>query len=282
MHRTAFAPELLESRRLLSTVAIDARGMLRVIGDEDVNDVISVGVAQGGQHIFVTMAGKDDQVFELSKVNKIIVHGLGGDDEIFVDEANGQLAIPVRMYGGAGDDDIKGGAEDNQLFGGAGNDKLDALDGRNLVDGGADDDEIRGGGLSDTLYGGAGNDLLLGFAGKDFMFGGAGNDELIGFEDDDVMSGGSGNDSLYGSGGNDTMVGGAGNDLLEGEDGDDLILGVAGKDSLLGGEGNDSLWGGDKGQKDLIDGGAGANVTKRNHFASKNGRLMKLVKQIDC
>jgi hypothetical protein len=78
----------------------------------------------------------------------IRVFGLGGDDVITLNEANG--ALPAAT-----------------LFGGGGN------------------DTITGGSGSDLLFGGPDNDSLLGKGGFDMLFGGSGNDTLTGGDADD-------------------------------------------------------------------------------------------------
>lgn len=82
----------------------------------------------------------------------------------------------IIVYGGEGDDKIKVhnglGTIAAELYGGAGNDQL------------------RGGNGNDVLVGGAGNDLLSGFDGRDLLIGGLGQDKVIGNNDDDILIGG--------------------------------------------------------------------------------------------
>jgi Ca2+-binding RTX toxin-like protein len=78
----------------------------------------------------------------------------------------------IRVYGGAGDDDIQiAGAVPvpTVLFGGSGNDRL------------------KGGNAGATLIGGDGDDLLLGGNGRDLLIGGAGADRLVGNASDDIL-----------------------------------------------------------------------------------------------
>jgi Ca2+-binding RTX toxin-like protein len=55
------------------------------------------------------------------------------------------------------------------------------------VFGGAGDDSLKGGGGSDILIGGDGNDLLQGQAGRDILIGGDGQDSIVGQTDDDIL-----------------------------------------------------------------------------------------------
>ncbi|MBX9678173.1 MAG: SBBP repeat-containing protein [Gemmataceae bacterium] len=151
----------------------------------------------------------------------------------------------VRMFGRAGADTLNGSALSvrTSLYGGSGN---DVLRGGSLIDvlfGGNDVDNLYGSAGDDLLFGGGGNDTLWGDAGNDCMQGGAGGDTLWGGIGDDELSGAAGVDYLYGEGGNDTIDGGAENDVLRGADGDDTLNGGAGNDSLYGGTGNDTFQG---------------------------------------
>jgi Ca2+-binding RTX toxin-like protein len=182
------------------------------------------------------------------------------------------------------------------------------------VYGGAGNDILRGNGANNQLNGSGGNDILIGNAGFDGLYGGDGNDALYGGADGNNLFGGLGNDvyyidadtdigiqtisestvggldrldfgqsstavnvnlnveanqtiatgvvlsaikvfgvpintiinveNLYGGTGNDTLAGNALNNYIYGNAGDDTLYGSIGDDSLLGGLGNDSLVGG--------------------------------------
>jgi Ca2+-binding RTX toxin-like protein len=263
-HVAHLSIESLESRRLLSAVSLNSRGHLRVIGDDLSDDVISIGLTSDASQIRISIAGQDDQFFNAADVRRINLYGLGGNDEIFVDEADAPFTLAVRMDGGAGSDTLRGGSNVDVIAGGAGDDSIEGGDGRNYLYGGSGNDGVFGGSDRDLLDGGSGDDGVVGYAGNDVVLGGSGNDTLWGFEGNDLLIGSAGDDEIYADGDNDTLIGGAGNDLLEGEDGDDVLLGISGADTILGGEGNDTLWGGGRNQDDLIDGGDGANVIVNN------------------
>ncbi len=150
--------------------------------------------------------------------------------------------------GGAGNDDLVGGAEANELRGGDGDDKIFGLGNIDILEGGAGNDEIYGGGGTDFGGGGEGNDLIRGGDGDDWFLGGSG---------DDLMLGGAGNDEMDGEGGNDTLRMGSGDDIAEGRGGQDIIHGGTGDDRLGGGTSSDTLFGG--AGADTIDGGAGTD-----------------------
>jgi Ca2+-binding RTX toxin-like protein len=153
---------------------------------------------------------------DVTDVEELIEALLAGNDTI-----TGTSSVANFLYGGAGNDTIKGNKGDDQLYGGSGDDKLD---------GGAGDDYLEGGGGNDTLKGGAGNDELFGDDGDDILDGGAGHDYMEGGNGNDTLKGGAGSDYLHGGSGNDTLDGGAGDDWIEGGAGVDVLKGGAGAD----------------------------------------------------
>lgn len=215
----------------------------------------------------------------VANTNLITAFGLGGNDVITLNEANGALPRAA-LFGGTGNDVLTGGSGADQLFGQA------------------DNDTLLGKGGNDLLFGGAGNDVLTGGDADDQMFGEAGNDRMIWNpgDDSDLMEGGSGIDTAEVNGGNgaeaftatangarvrfdrvnpapfaidigtseklvvnmnggdDTFSatgdlaalisvqvdGGAGNDTILGSNGADLLLGGDGNDFIDGQQGNDT------------------------------------------
>jgi Ca2+-binding RTX toxin-like protein len=81
----------------------------------------------------------------------MIVHGLGGDDDI---QAAGSISTPLWLYGDDGNDRLKGG------------------DGPSVLMGGAGDDTLMGGSGAALLIGGLGSDTLNGDPGSNIMIGG--------------------------------------------------------------------------------------------------------------
>lgn len=91
--------------------------------------------------------------------DRILVFALGGDDRVTIDD---DIDTNVEVWGGLGDDDVKGGGGHDILLGGAGNDKLYGGDGRDLIIGGTG---------ADRLYGDAHDDILVaGFTAFDEEF----------------------------------------------------------------------------------------------------------------
>lgn len=86
----------------------------------------------------------------------------GGDDLLFADVMN----MPLKFFGGDGND---------VLIGGRGSDTIDGGDGNDIIFGGTSDGDV-----GDLLIGGIGNDFIVGHFGADTIYGGSGSDLLFG------------------------------------------------------------------------------------------------------
>src|SRR5262249_11370876 len=213
----------------------------------------------------------------------IVAFGLGGNDQISLDEANGPPKAP-ELFGGDGNDTLTGGSGDDLLFGGTGNDTLFGKGGNDMLFGGDGNDTLTGGTGDDQVFGQGGNDRMIWNPGEgsDLNEGGDGIDTVevnggngaenftatpngtrvrfdrvspapfsidIGTSENLVGNRNGGHDTFPGSNGlaplnSLTVDGGAGNDTLIGGDGNDRLLGGVGNDTLIGGRGNDTLIGG--------------------------------------
>ncbi|MCQ8191950.1 calcium-binding protein [Streptomyces rugosispiralis] len=150
------------------------------LGDgDDTAKIDPDGSAYGGIH-----GGAGDDVLQGNAAD--VFYGEGGNDKI--DGGGGVMGFGA--YGGDGDDTITNCAQ--ECHGGAGN------------------DTITGGDEDNVLRGDAGNDILRGGKGTDEIYGGQGDDQLYGEEGDDTLFGNSGDDVLWGGQGNDTLSGGPG------------------------------------------------------------------------
>ena len=273
--------ELLD-RRILPAVTATfsaAQGVLTVSGDAQDNTIAVSRDAAGTILVnsgAVTVQGGSATV---ANTRLIQMFGLGGDDNLSLDEANGALP-KANIFGGDGNDTITGGSGNDLLFGESGNDTL------------------LGKGGDDLLFGGDGNDVLTGGAGTDQVFGQSGNDRMIWNpgEGSDLNEGGDGTDTVEVNGGNGSEtftttangtrvrfdrtdpapfsidIGTSENLVVNANGGDDTFTagnglasliaitvdGGAGNDTLTGGDGNDVLIGGDG--NDVIDGGRGSDV----------------------
>jgi Ca2+-binding RTX toxin-like protein len=156
-----------------------------------------------------------------SASSKVIAYGQGQNDHFSV---SGVFPFEVEFYGGAGNDYLAGGANDDLLDGGSGNDAMIGGTGHDVLLGQAGNDKMDGGAGDDQMYGGDDNDSMTGNTGNDLLFGGNGVDTLAGVAGNDLLVGGLGNDRLGGGVGHDVLIGDGGADALNGESGDDLLL----------------------------------------------------------
>jgi len=128
-------------------------------------------LAPGAQALFITGTSGDDTI-------KVKTGDAPGDVEIRINGPPKATVHPtgrIVVYGGLGDDDIKVQEDVNApawLFGGAGDDKLRGGSGVNVLVGGAGDDVLSGGSSRDLLIGGAGADKITGEAADDILVAG--------------------------------------------------------------------------------------------------------------
>jgi Ca2+-binding RTX toxin-like protein len=160
--------------------AVFSAGVLTVTGDSQGNTLTVSRDVAGAIFVNGGALPVTGGVPTIANTTLIRMLGLGGNDTLVVDHANG-LMPPAHLLGGDGDDTLTGSANDDVLEGGAGN---------------------------DTLLGRQGNDRLLGGAGNDILNGGTGSDEIVGDKGDDqiVWFPGDGSDRIEGDGGQDTLT----------------------------------------------------------------------------
>lgn len=251
-----FRFESLEDKQLLTKLIDFDSGIVTVQGDSS-NDTALV--FDDGARVVVSLEGFGERSYPISSVNFIEFFGRNGND-IFKSTS----VVPIRAFGGAGNDSLTGGLSDDLLNGGDGADRLFGNFGDDNLVGGAGDDQLFGGEGNDRLFGGlgddrisgqAGDDRLLGGAGNDLLQGDAGNDVLYGHTGDDEMFGDDGEDRMFGNDGNDMMRGGFDNDRMFGGPGDDQMYGDQGEDLLNAHLGDDMVWGGS--ERDYIQLGFG-------------------------
>jgi hypothetical protein len=176
-------------------------------------------VGRGNSFLFNAGKGKlDIRVEQLAFANDIWStdeqgHGDMASDQELVARAlePGIVKTPLAMaYGYGGDDSVLG--------------QSDRI---NMIYGGPGDDLIRGGGLGDYLFGQGGDDRLLGLAGDDILLGGSGDNHLDGGEGNDWLEAGTGRNILSGGDGDDVFLAGAGAQISTGEGADIIVPGAA-------------------------------------------------------
>ena len=261
-----------------ATSATFSAGALTVFGDAQDNSIVLSRDAAGKILInngAVAVVGGTPTVANTAQIR---VFGLGGNDVISLNEANGALPA-ANLSGGAGNDVLTGGSGNDQLFGQNGNDTLLGKGGFDLLFGGIDNDTLSGGDADDQVFGQGGDDRMIWNPGDDTDLneGGDGNDTVevnggngaeqfaatangvrvrfdrltpapfaidIGTSENLTLNANGGEDTFAATGNLAALIkitvdGGAGSDTLLGSNGADLLLGGDGNDFVDGQQGND-------------------------------------------
>jgi Ca2+-binding RTX toxin-like protein len=183
-----FGLESLETRRLLTGASI-SHGVLRVYGDSDNHNIITVQNSTDSKSVDVSVSWLTPKNVKKNfsaefpdtlKFSKIDIFGGIRGDTINVGQANGTFAYKTRIDAGRGNDTITTGAEVDVIYAGKGNDVVSAGGGADLVYGGDGNDNLNGGDGNDTLWGGHGADTINGNAGDDKLGGVLGENTLVG------------------------------------------------------------------------------------------------------
>lgn len=214
--------EVLENRSLMAaniTSWINTSGGVLYVSGGNTNDNIQVRFENGTIGI---RDGATSQIVKISvtdhgnvTLRDSIARGLvpyyvqvstgEGVNSVSVAEDAANVALPLQIYGGQGNDILSGGS------------------------------------ASDTIYGLGGNDTINGNAGNDYLVGGYGIDTEAAPTQGEVINGGLGNDTLIGGNGNDLLDGGQGDDSLRGLNGNDSLTGGPGINSYDGGPDTDTI-----------------------------------------
>ncbi len=277
-----FRPALqaLETREVPAVIAmfLPSTQTLTVLGDNQDNTV-EVSRNAAGQLLVnggaVSVLGGTPTVANTALIQ---VFGLGGNDTLTLNEANGALPR-ANLFGGAGNDVLTGGSGADLLFGQAGNDTLLGKGGSDFLFGGAQNDTLRGGDANDQVFGESGNDRMIWNPGDetDLNEGGSGIDTVevnggngtevftttangtrvrfdridpapfaidIGTSENLIVNMNGGDDRFSATGNLAALIsltvdGGAGSDTILGSNGVDLLLGGDGDDFIDGQQGND-------------------------------------------
>jgi len=112
------------------------------------NDEIRID-RQGQDRVKVIVNGENLGTFE--PTGRIEVYGLDGNDDI---ELKNGVRQDAWLFGGNGNDELRGGKGSNVLLGGDGDDELFGAGGRDLLIGGLGNDKLKGGDGEDILIGG--------------------------------------------------------------------------------------------------------------------------------
>jgi hypothetical protein len=251
--------ESLEPRKLLSA-SLSTTGLLKVEGTAN-PDVIDVH--REGTKVIVNVNGHIDQ-FDLDAVKRIQIFGYAGNDRLVERDLN----RPSEIFGGLGNDWMRGAAGNDIFWGGDGHDAMEGGPGADQFNGGGGFDlvtyESRATRVVVSMNGVAddGTPPTAAFVGEhdnvkkdiEALTGGQGNDTLYGNELANRINGAGGNDVVWAGKGNDLLIGGPGNDELHGQDGNDTFQTRDGQvDRLFGGGGQDRANKDDVDQTDSIE-----------------------------
>src|SRR5258706_371383 len=136
--------EQLEPRLLLSSVA-KTGSTLRVFGDVGVDNVITVGLDAARDNVIVTVNGVTQSVSR-NDLRRVRIFGDSGNDIITIDSSQATFDIQTSLFGGAGNDRLRGGDERDYIEGDDGNDRISLGNGRNFGYAGNDTLSSSGGG----------------------------------------------------------------------------------------------------------------------------------------
>ena len=135
----------------LLTASAVAAGKALLVKGSSLDDKIDVKFGSIAGNFKVTiksgsMAGSMDMgSFKIEggddAINKVIVYGLDGNDDIKV---HSDLGVNAWLFGGAGNDKLRGGKGNDVLVGGDDDDMLDGKAGRDLLIGGLGADKLKG------------------------------------------------------------------------------------------------------------------------------------------
>jgi PKD domain-containing protein/hemolysin type calcium-binding protein len=120
-----------------------------IVGGTTGSDIILVTRSWFLGEVWVLLNGQPMLVVD--QIDRVVAYGQAGNDLMAVTST---ITVPVEMYGGDGDDLIKGGRGDDILVGGNGDDLLHGQGGRDLLIGGNGRDRVLGKAEDDILVGG--------------------------------------------------------------------------------------------------------------------------------
>ena len=125
-------------------------GVLVINGSRN-DDHIDVDLSRNGEQILVLSDNQQIGSFDLVSVSRIEFKGWAGDDHIAIVN---EIAVPMILDGGAGNDNLNGGRGNNILLGGPGDDDLRGSINRDILIGGEGSDRLQAGSNDDLLIGG--------------------------------------------------------------------------------------------------------------------------------
>lgn len=186
--------ESLEQRQVLSVDSLFFSGSMLVVKTDNASTSVEVRTV-GSNYQIKDVSTNRTWNYATSSVSKVEFQGGNGNDRF----VNYSTTLPVRAFGGYGNDYLEGYNGNDVMLGGAGNDTLNGYGGNDQLWGGDGDDLLLGGTGNDDLMGENGQDQLNGQAGLDRLWGGYGDDVLISIDNGttDYLQSDDGYDTLW-------------------------------------------------------------------------------------
>jgi uncharacterized protein (TIGR03118 family) len=207
----------------------------------------------------------------------------------FTKIANKLLAQDPSIFGGDGNDVLRGNKEsnffqagkgNNTMFGGKGDNVFVAAEGNDIAHGGQGTNLFYLGDGNNTMHGGRGSSIFMAGEGNDTAYGGADRDLFILGDGNNTVHTGNGMNIVMTGKGKDIVYGGADRDYIYTGAGDDIIYGGKGNNVISAGIGNDTVKLGNGANKLLLDIGEGA-ATVWNFNANDSISLGTTAKKTD-
>lgn len=188
--------------------------------------------------------------------NKYVINANSLNNEIYTSNISADY---IKVFAGAGNDQMRGGGGNDVFDGGAGEDSLFGNAGNDTLYGGNDSvsDYLEGSDGDDTYIIRDTNDNILDYSGSNILkldkaYSPKTLDMIRKFLDAGIttidatdvakamtITANGGNTTILGGSGSDTLYGGGGNDSISGGNGNDTLRSFRGSDILDGGKGND-------------------------------------------
>jgi Ca2+-binding RTX toxin-like protein len=181
MHSDFIQP--LESRRMFAATAQMVGSVLTITGTGEKDTIVVKNHAPIDAKIDVVLNGVTQSFFR-ELIKSISVTALAGNDAIDLRS----IAIPAKIAGNAGNDQIYGSQAADRISGGSGKDWISGQAGNDIIYGEAANDRLFGDSGKDKIYAGAGTDTVRGGKGIDRITATIGVDDLKNNKEDTITN----------------------------------------------------------------------------------------------
>ena len=130
-----------------------SNSILVIVGSQNSDKIKLKNDNRDDDYLHISIRDREEEVkyrgLVTANVERILVFGLRGDDDIAIDD---DIDIATLIWGGEGNDRIRGGGGNDVILGQQGDDRIYGSSGRDILIGGAG---------SDKIYGDEGEDILI-------------------------------------------------------------------------------------------------------------------------